>query len=101
MANRHISRRPGEHTEVVSSWAMNILFFGVSRDLSGCSECDVTIDGVTTTDELWERLIDLYPELSRCRGISRLAVDMEYYADGATLPSDIREIAIIPPVAGG
>jgi molybdopterin converting factor small subunit len=80
---------------------MKILFFGVSRELAGCGEDEVILDGVVTADDIWAKLIERYPGLERCRGISRLAVDMEYYNDSATLPTDIREIAVIPPVAGG
>lgn len=80
---------------------MKILFFGISRELAGCGEDTVALVGIETAEDIWKQLLERYPALERCRQTSRLAIDMEYYSGSSPLPTDIREIAIIPPVAGG
>jgi molybdopterin synthase catalytic subunit len=77
-----------------------ILYFGIARDLAGTDSEEVMIEAGATVAMFWETLMRLHPRLDAIRGVSRLAVDMNYVAADAPL-SDGAEIAIIPPVAGG
>ena len=79
---------------------MNVLYFGVARDCAGRSSEEIELEEGITTEELWNVLTARHPELAACRDISRIAVDMNYIEAGERI-SGAREIAIIPPVAGG
>ena len=79
---------------------MTILYFGIARDHAGTAREEIDLPRGLTGGELWERLIELHPELAASRSISRLAADMAYVEDGEAI-GEAREIAIIPPVAGG
>jgi molybdopterin converting factor small subunit len=79
---------------------MTILYFGPARDCAGRQSEQLEHDGPLALDDLWGLLIERHPRLAECRGISRVAVDMEYLDDDGVVP-DGAEVAIIPPVAGG
>lgn len=79
---------------------MNVLYFGVARDCAGISSEEIDLAEGSTVEELWSALVARHPGLAACKGISRIAVDMSYVGEGETI-SGAREIAIIPPVAGG
>lgn len=78
-----------------------ILYFGIARDCAGVAEESMDFNGISTVDDLWRKLTLLHPRLEQCQGIARVAIDMEYVVDTETIPATAREIAIIPPVAGG
>jgi molybdopterin converting factor subunit 1 len=79
---------------------MTILYFGVARDHAGAAREDIDAVAGLTVAGLWEELIRRHPELASCRSISRMAADMEYVGDADAI-GGAREVAIIPPVAGG
>jgi sulfur-carrier protein len=79
---------------------VRILYFGVARDLAGCAEEPLDLDGAATVAMLWQRLTERHPRLEAIRAVSRVAVDMQYATD-VTAIADASEVAIIPPVAGG
>jgi len=56
-------------------------------------------DGMTVS-EVWERLVEEFPQLSGDRGAVRFAVNHEY-VDADFCPRDNDQVAIIPPVSGG
>lgn len=80
--------------------SMTILYFGVARDCAGRASEEIDVAGGLSVAELWSELIERHPELASCRSISRIAVDMEYVDEDRAL-AGAREVAIIPPVAGG
>jgi molybdopterin converting factor subunit 1 len=86
--------------EFMERSTMTVLYFGVARDRAGLSREDIDPGAELTVAELWEELIRRHPELADCRDISRMAADMEYVDDAEPIGA-AREIAIIPPVAGG
>ncbi len=80
---------------------MNVLFFGIAKDIVGSSE-------ITFSDEfkkpnsvaaLKANLINSFPELSKLTSLA-VAVNSEYAEDDVSLTVG-DEIAIIPPVSGG
>lgn len=78
---------------------MNILAFGVIKEILGKSEIMLNFEKSTSIADLKNKLRKLYPdvaELSNCM----IAVNDEYATD-LTIISDHDEIAIIPPVSGG
>ena len=81
---------------------MRILFFAHLKNIVGQSELDIelALDQPLKADDLWQRLIALHPELSRCRTSVRIARNGEY-ADHHTTFTNTDEVALIPPVSGG
>jgi molybdopterin converting factor subunit 1 len=79
---------------------MTVLYFGIARDHAGLAREEIAVDASATAAELWTELIARHPALASCRPISRMAADMEYVGEGEAVGA-AREIAIIPPVAGG
>ncbi len=75
---------------------VNILIFGQLTDITGTK--NFTVPGVATTDELMQRLHDLYPALAQSKYI--IAVEKELVA-GNTLLRDNDTVALLPPYAGG
>ena len=72
--------------------------FGITKDILGGKEKNLTMDGQTVGD-LRQVLIRQYPEIAGLRSLL-IAVNNVYAADETVLePKD--EIALIPPVAGG
>lgn len=79
---------------------MKVLFFAQSRQLAGCDEAVLNVDGPLTQLEFWARLIKVFPALSVQQPSARLARQESYLqGDEPLYPED--EIAIIPPVSGG
>lgn len=77
-----------------------ILYFGVARDLAGRDAEELDLGDAGSVSELWNLLLERHPPLERVRGSTRLAIDMEYASDDTPV-AGAREIAVIPPVAGG
>ncbi len=80
---------------------MEILFFGIAKDIVGKSKIQISPqDGVPgSVLELKRILSNSYPEFGKLSSLA-VAVNSEYAADRALL-KDSDEIAIIPPVSGG
>lgn len=79
---------------------MKVLFFAHLRDLTGRAEIELDPGGALSADELWARLIALYPGLASSRKVARLARNSEYATDNTRFEAG-DEVAIIPPVSGG
>jgi molybdopterin synthase sulfur carrier subunit len=80
---------------------MNILFFGIAKDIAGSSEIKF-LEGLknpVTVAALKKQLVATYPEFSKLNSLA-VAVNSEYATDDVTLYGT-EEIAIIPPVSGG
>ena len=78
---------------------LQILAFGIARDIMGGSSLQLPVNDVTTAGELKQELLRQYPAL-RTAGSLMIAVNSSYAADADPVkPTD--EIAVIPPVSGG
>lgn len=79
---------------------VRVRFFAVAREWMGTSAIDLSIDEGSTTDAIWDRLVEREPRFSGWRERMRLAVNDEYVARPVALrPGD--DVAVIPPVSGG
>ena len=77
---------------------VNVLAFGIAKDIFGGSSVEFQLDGNTAAD-LRSTLERQYPRLKQLRSYM-IAVNNEY-ADDALLLTGRDEIAVIPPVSGG
>ena len=78
---------------------INILAFGIAKDIFGGPEVSVQLTNDATVYNLKYLLEDKYPRLKRLSSYM-VAVNDEYALDGDTI-HERDEIAIIPPVSGG
>jgi molybdopterin converting factor subunit 1 len=78
---------------------LNILAFGVAREILGGASIPVQLDGAVTVKTLKDQLEDQYPALKRLPSFM-IAVNSAYASPSDHIsPGD--EVAIIPPVSGG
>lgn len=78
---------------------INILAFGVAKDILGGPTVSVQLTNDATVYNLKYLLEDKYPRLKQLASYM-VAVNDEYALDGDTI-HERDEIAIIPPVSGG
>lgn len=79
---------------------VNVLFFGVTHDLTGCREEQVELPEGQNLDELRRRCEARFPRLRMASGALLLAVNQEL-AKGSAALHDGDEVAFMPPVSGG
>lgn len=77
---------------------VNVLAFGIAKEIFGTNHLAIDFDGATSVD-LKHSLENQFPGLKQLP-IYMLAVNSEYVVDEIQINSD-DEIAIIPPVSGG
>lgn len=80
---------------------MEVLLFGIAKDIVGTSKIDFSNPGdmPKTVAALKDALKKSYPDFAKLSSLA-IAVNSEYALDDVTLRSG-DEIAIIPPVSGG
>jgi molybdopterin synthase sulfur carrier subunit len=78
---------------------VNILAFGIAKDIFGASTIAVELQGAASSADLKALLEARYPRLKQIASYL-LAVNNEYAADDLLL-DERDEIAVIPPVSGG
>ncbi|TSJ39404.1 MoaD/ThiS family protein [Mucilaginibacter corticis] len=78
---------------------VNILAFGIAKDIFGGPAIDVELFNDATVFNLKFLLEKQYPQLKKL-ATYMVAVNNEYALDGDTV-HERDEIAIIPPVSGG
>ena len=78
---------------------INILAFGIAKDIINGSTLDFEIQEGTTVGQLKSQLTNQFPDFERLRSLN-IAVNQEYQEDDFLL-SEKDEIVIIPPVSGG
>lgn len=78
---------------------IQVLFFGISKDIVGSSLREVELPEQASVLDLKNQLIGKYPEFEKLRSLS-IAVNNEYRSDGFAI-AESDEVAIIPPVCGG
>jgi molybdopterin synthase catalytic subunit len=79
---------------------IKVLFFGVTRDLTGLQEEQAEIPEGANLEGLWDRYAARFPRLSDLSSVLLLAVNQEI-ADRASRLQDGDEVAFLPPVSGG
>jgi molybdopterin converting factor subunit 1 len=78
---------------------INVLAFGIAKDIFGASSVNIQLPDDATTAALKAILEEKYPRLKQLASYM-VAVNNEYAEDnGAIQVRD--EVAIIPPVSGG
>ena len=78
---------------------MNVLVFGIVKDIVSGSTIVVELNDVSTVDNLRTLLEEKYPRLKQLASYM-IAVNNEYASAGQAIELK-DEIAIIPPVSGG
>ena len=78
---------------------VNILAFGIARDICGTRAFELVLPSPCSTEALLQILQEKYPALAQLASCS-LAVNASYVQETQLL-SDGDEVAIIPPVSGG
>lgn len=80
--------------------SMEILLFGITRDIAGKQKITVPADvQLNTVGALKSWLGQQYPAMQQLSSLA-IAVNSEYAEDGLTIDQS-SEIALIPPVSGG
>ena len=79
---------------------MRILFFAHLKNAANCATAELRVDGEIDTDQLWQRLLAQFPELTRYQRSVRFARNGTYAVAGTRF-LDTDEVALIPPVSGG
>ena len=79
---------------------MNILLFGITREIVGTPTLRLPSDaGLDTVADLKVWLMQTYPQFKALRSLA-VAIDKQY-ADDDQLLTVHSEVALIPPVSGG
>ena len=78
---------------------VNVLAFGIVRDIMGGSMVGVEVPNACSIGVLKELLTNSYPALTRLSSFA-IAVNGEYALPDRAIKSG-DEVAIIPPVSGG
>ena len=79
---------------------LNILLFGITKDIIGSQTLELEVASNTyTVADLLENLSEQYPSLQKLSSLL-VAVNEEYAQPTTAIQAD-DEIALIPPVSGG
>ena len=78
---------------------VNVLLFGITKDLVGRQKLNLQIPEATTVSDFRRILQEEYPELNDLNSIA-IAVNSAYAKDNLLIEAH-DEIALIPPVSGG
>lgn len=79
---------------------VRVLFFGVTRDLTGFGQEQVELRDGDRLNDLWRRYESRFPRLAGMSGSLVAAVNQEI-ADRSLPLADGDEVAFLPPVSGG
>ena len=78
---------------------IQVLFFGMAKDLAGQSASIMELDEGNNVDHFRKMLINKYPSFTKMDSFA-VAVN-ESYAEEGLIWSNNDTVAIIPPVSGG
>jgi MoaE-MoaD fusion protein len=79
---------------------VNVLFFGLLRDIAGQSQTTLELPNGSTAGSVFDHFVGLFPPLGELRRSVMLARNQEF-TTAATELCDGDEIALLPPVSGG
>jgi molybdopterin converting factor subunit 1 len=79
---------------------VKVLFFGMLRDLVGCSEEQIEVDDGARLASIFERYARRFPRLAEMSTSIVMAQNQEFARPEASLREG-DEIALLPPVSGG
>lgn len=78
---------------------IQVLAFGIARDIIGTSSLDLEVCEGLSVAELRQYIQQTYPQLAQLRSLA-IAVNSTYASDEQWIyPGD--DVALIPPVSGG
>lgn len=78
---------------------INILAFGIARDILGASSLVIDFEGHPSIGKVKQYLSQQYPEFEKLASLS-LAVNASYVEDDYLIRQG-DEVVVIPPVSGG
>ena len=78
---------------------INILAFGIAKDIVGGAQLPFQVEDQSTVGELKVALLAAYPKFEKLQSLA-IAVNSEY-AQNDQLLTESDEIVLIPPVSGG
>ena len=79
---------------------VKVLFFASARELTGETEVTLDLEDGTTSTQLPEILLSLYPDLDIQRDRMSLAINQVYCREQIELHErDV--VAVLPPISGG
>ena len=78
---------------------INILAFGIAKDIIAGSELKMEVPENATVADVREQLYQRFPEFKKLASL-RIAVNTEY-AEMSQVIQDNDEVVLIPPVSGG
>ena len=79
---------------------IRVQLFATVRERAGVADVVIELADGSTSEELWDALVDLYPALAPTRGSTAIARNDEYVGTDVVLEEG-DEVAQIPPVSGG
>lgn len=82
-----------------SSMTVNVLAFGIAKDILGSRQLRVELSDTATVGQLKARLCEQYPAFEQLASLS-IALNTAYAKDEAHIQAS-DEVVIIPPVSGG
>lgn len=80
---------------------VQVLFFGIVKDIAGRSDDSLELAGESTVERLFEHYAALYPKLREMRKSLVLARNQQFCSGWHELLEDGDEVAFLPPVSGG
>jgi molybdopterin synthase sulfur carrier subunit len=78
---------------------IQVLAFGIAREIIGKQLVEVSFSGHPDTDALMQHLKETYPALNKLASLA-IAVNSTYVKQAVPLQEG-DEVALIPPVSGG
>ncbi len=79
---------------------VKVKYFASLVDSAGCEEESLEVEPTTDLEQLWRLLVDRHPQLGDLAYRPMVACDLEYSSWEEPLQG-VREVALLPPVAGG
>jgi molybdopterin converting factor subunit 1 len=79
---------------------VKVLLFASLREVVGSSQSAVELEPGASVEDVWTRMISLYPRLAPHTGTIAFALNSAFTNPHETL-HDGDEVAFLPPVSGG
>ncbi|MEO1235548.1 MAG: MoaD/ThiS family protein [Planctomycetota bacterium] len=79
---------------------VKVLLFASLAERAGVREIGLRLPLESVAGDVWDAVVERYPELADARPTTTISVNLEYAEPGRVL-ADGDELALIPPVSGG